>query len=367
LASLILATTTIIPVAMFDQQLPTPTDTPTRMDFDEPSPTSYAHNSTTWTPVDSMTPISTNPSRKRSRDESAFDLVDGGYFHAAEIVKPPEPIPEEPIYGEGMVLINPSTGAALGAESQTGTWYEEKADHESLKREVEAANFRPKLPTSRKSMRLSQSSIKTGFESFTAQNNDVVNAPASPPKTSSGAPHPEIDDATLALGIGWTKISSDENIQTAARGWARYLENHYARHVHGAEILLQSTGLNAYLVGCQEGFYLFAENLLEGRLVSHSWDGCLANLRAPGGILFEGEHTLSAERTPGPDLGVFAAQQQQQQSSGTEAMAAMEVESEFCEPKPASQQLPSRTPQNWAEYNRLQNSTGAWVAGNEME
>ncbi|KPI42791.1 uncharacterized protein AB675_2042 [Cyphellophora attinorum] len=354
---------------MFEHQLPTPTDTPTRMDFDEPSPTSYAHNSTTWTPVDSMTPISTNPSRKRSRDESAFDLVDGGYFHAAEIVKPPEPIPEEPIYGEGMVLINPSTGAALGAESQTGTWYEEKADHETLKREVEAANFRPKLPTSRKSIRLSQSSIKTGFESFSAQNNDVLSStitvPASPPKTSSSGSHPEIDDATLALGIGWTKISSDENIQTAARGWARYLENHYARHVHGAEILLQSTGLNAYLVGCQEGFYLFAENLLEGRLVSRSWDGCLANLRAPGGIVFEGEHTLSAERTPGPDLAVFAGQQQQ--SLEQEPMAAMAVETEVAEPKASSQQISSRTPQNWAEYNRLQNPNGAWVAGMEMD
>jgi hypothetical protein len=354
---------------MFEHQLPTPTDTPTRMDFDEPSPTSYAHNSTTWTPVDSMTPISTNPSRKRSRDESAFDLVDGGYFHAAEIVKPPEPIPEEPIYGEGMVLINPSTGAALGAESQTGTWYEEKADHETLKREVEAANFRPKLPTSRKSMRLSQSSIKTSFESLGAQNNDVpastITVPASPPKISSSGSHPEIDDATLALGIGWTKISSDETIQTAARGWARYLENHYARHVHGAEILLQSTGLNAYLVGCQEGFYLFAENLLEGRLVSRSWDGCLANLRAPGGIVFEGEHTLSAERTPGPDLAVFAGQQQQ--SLEQESMAAMVVETEVAEPKASSQQTSSRTPQNWAEYNRLQNPNGAWVAGMEMD
>jgi len=298
------------------------------MDYDEPSPSSYAHNSTTWTPVDSMTPISTNPSRKRSRDETAFDLGDdGSYFHAAE-VKPPAPIPEEPIYGEGMVLINPSTGIALSADSQTGTWYEEKADHETLKREIEAANFRPKLPTSRKSVRLSQSSINAGLEGFIT-NNAPINAPASPPKTASS--HPEIDEATMALGIGWTKISSDESIQTAARGWGRYLENHYARHVHGAEILLKSNGLNAYLVGCQEGFYLFSENLLEGRLVSRTWEACLTNLRSQP-IIFEGGETLTAERTPGPDTEV-------------------------------KQTCPQHTvtPQNWAEYHRLQSENGAWA------
>jgi hypothetical protein len=318
----------------FQQQLPTPSDTPTSMEYDQPSPSIQAHHSTTWTPVDSMTPISTNPSRKRSRDETAFEMGDdGSYFHAAE-VKPPEPIPEEPVYGEGMVLINPRTGLALAADSQTGTWYEEKSDLDNLKREIEAANFRPKLPTSRKSMRLSQSSIKSGFETFAATN-VPVNAPASPPKTASS--HPEIDEATMALGIGWTKMSSDENIQSAARGWARYLENHYARHVHGAEILLKSNGLNAYLVGCQEGFYLFSENLLEGRLVSRTWERCLDNLRSQP-IVFEGDQTLAAERTPGPDTEV----------------------------KQTSSQ-PSSTPQNWAEYNRLQNQNGAWSGGMDAD
>lgn len=304
------------------------------MDYDEPSPSSYVHNSTTWTPVDSMTPISTNPSRKRSRDESAFELGDdGSYFHAAE-VNPPEPIPEEPVYGEGMMLINPRTGTALSADSQTGTWYEEKSDLDSLKREIEVANFRPKLPTSRKSMRLSQSSIQSGFEAFAASN-VPSNAPASPPKTASS--HPEIDEATMTLGIGWTKISSDESIQTAARGWARYLENHYARHVHGAEILLKSNGLNAYLVGCQEGFYLFSENLLEGRLVSRTWEGCLNNLRVQP-MQFEGDETLTAERTPGPDAEVSETRSQ-----------------------------PTVTPHNWAEYNRLQSENGAWVGGMDAD
>jgi hypothetical protein len=301
-------------------QLPTPSDTPREIDNDEPSPpTSYAHNSSKWTPVDSMTSVSTNPSRKRSRDETAFDPeTDGSYFPSlVDQVNTPAPIPEEPIYGEGMVLLNPQTGLAIGAESQSGTWVEEKEDRQQLEKEIEAANFRPKLPTSRKSMRLSQSSIKTNLFDHVAN----VSAPASPPKTASG--HPEIDNATLALGIGWTQMwTEDEHIQTAARGWARYLDNHYAQHVYGAEILLKSKSHNAYLVGSQEGFYLFAENLLEGRLVSRNWQRCLDNLRSQP-MVFDGEEILHAERTPGPDLKQF--------------------------------EQPMEAMNNWADYNRLNN------------
>ncbi|KAK4939692.1 hypothetical protein LTR10_020082 [Elasticomyces elasticus] len=300
---------------LLDQiQLPTPSDTPRAMEQDESSPTSYAHHSTTWTPVDGMTPISTNPSKKRSRDDTAFDPeTDGSYFAG---VQTPAPIleEEEPIYGEGMVLLNPKTGMAISAESQTGTWYEEKVERKAFEHEVAVANFRPKLPTSRKSVRMSQSSIRLPIDTT------VASAPASPPKTA--VDRPEFDEATMALGIGWTKVSSeDEAVQAAARGWARYLENHYARHIHGAQILLKSSGLNAYLVGCQEGYFLFSEDLLEGKLVGRTWESCLQNLKAQP-MLFEGEEVLRAERTPGPET------------------------------------VPTRLPQrnlmeNWADYERL--------------
>ena len=320
-------------------QLPTPTDTPKFMEMDdesEPSPSSYAYpnHSTTWTPIDGMTPISTNPSRKRSRDESAFESADaeGSYFPSlVQQVSTSAPIPEEePIYGEGMVLLNPRTGLAISADSQTGTWYEEKAEKEALVKEVQAIDtanqFRPKIPASRKSMRLSQSSIKLDLANMMAQQT----APASPPKTANTSTYPEIDEATLALGIGWTRMSNeDESIQTAARGWGRYLENHYARHIHGARILLKSSGLNAYLVGCQEGFYLFSENLLEGKFVARTWENCLANLQAQP-MVFEGHEVLGAERTPGPD-------------------------SKSLEP---SQQSDTVRVENWADYNRLNGVNG---------
>ncbi len=309
-------------------QLPTPTQTPTAMEQEVPSPASYANHSTSWTPVDGTTPISTNPSRKRTRDDAAFEAeADGSYFPSVRT--PPAPIPEEePIYGEGMALLNPRTGVSVSAESQTGTWYEETADQKALEEEVVAeANSRPSMmPTSRKAVRLSQHSVRLPID-FAS-----ISAPASPPKTAAGD-RPEIDEATLALGIGWTKMSSeDEGIQAAARGWAKYLENHYARHIHGAQILLKSSGLNAYLVGCQEGFYLFSEDLLEGKLVGRTWETCLLNLKS-NPMAFEGEEILRAERTPGPEA------------------------------VPVQIQLPHRdVMQNWSDYDRLNSSSSQPVA-----
>lgn len=241
-----------------------------------------------------MTPISTNPSRKRSRDETAFDTDNDSAYFSAQHVNTPAPIPEEEaIYGEGMVLLNPSTGVSISAESQTGTWFEEKAEAEARNIAVEEENSRPKMPT-RKSVRLGSAASLPRLDDIAA-----AVAPASPPKQS--IPEPQIDDFTVALGIGWTRLSSeDPDIQAAARGWARYIENHYSRHIHGAEILLKSNGLNAYLVGCHEGFFLFGEDLLEGRLVGRTWETSLHNLRAQP-MAFEGQDVLRAERTPGPD------------------------------------------------------------------
>ena len=247
------------------------------------APVLQPSNTTSWTPPDGTT-LTTAPSRKRSRDESAAEVaaVEGSHF------VPPEPIPEEPIYGEGMVLLNPSTGRALTAESQTGTWYEDKVAEEESERQALALE-RPKMPVGRKSARMSQSSIRASLED--------IGVP-SPPKS---APNAEIDEATIALGIGWTKMSSeDPDLQAAARGWARYLEVHYGGRIHNAEIMLKNRSLDAYLVGSQEGFFLFTEDLLRGQLVGRTWEATLVNLRSSP-IQFENDEVLQAERTPGPE------------------------------------------------------------------
>lgn len=256
-----------------------------------PSPSSYANHSTTWTPTPSSAPISTNPSRKRSRDDSAFDAgADGSYFPSqSQQVATPAPIPEEePIYGEGMVLINPSTGMSISAESQTGTWYEEKAEEQKHTRSQSSGDnencHRPEMSLSRKSQRLDETAPP-----LTAGLDDIAQAalPASPPKTSASLEGPKVDDFTLALGIGWTQTGSglgsednDRDVAAAARGWARYIENHFTDQVQApVEVLAQSKGLNAYLVGCPVGFFLFRDDLSEGRFVAKDWESAIHELR----------------------------------------------------------------------------------------
>lgn len=72
-----------------------------------------------------------------------------------------------------------------------------------------------------------------------------------------------IDEASLVLGIGWTKISGDASLEAAARGWARYIQNNFA--LDAAEILLHNKGNGSYVVkafvGCAERYCLFTEDL----------------------------------------------------------------------------------------------------------
>jgi len=280
-----------------ENQLPTPQDTQSPFfasindaadsPFLTPSPPTCTNHSTSWTPVDAMTPISTNPSRKRSRDEIASeDEMDSLYFPSQRF-NTRAPISEgEPIYGEGMILLNPRTGTSVSAESQTGTWYEEKL-------ETDHSDSRPHVPT-RKSVRIDSTAPVPRLDDIAA-----AIAPSSPPKTTPD--QPEIDDFTLALGIGWTRLASeDPDTQAAARGWARYIENHYSKNIHGAEIMSKSKGLNAYLVCCHEGFFLFSDDLSEGRMVARNWETCIHSLRTHPTI-YEGLEVLKADRTPVPD------------------------------------------------------------------
>lgn len=86
-----------------------------------------------------------------------------------------------------------------------------------------------------------------------------------------------VDDCTLHLGIGWRRIGDGEDMQAAARGWARFIERNFA--LTGVRICLESRGLQSYLVEADEGFFLFDENLRCGRLVSRSVEGVLGNLK----------------------------------------------------------------------------------------
>ena len=176
--------------------------------------------------------------------------------------------------------------------SQSGTWLEEKkaTDEESRsKQERDFLSFR-----SHKSQRMDSGVSIDAAISMTMKS---ASSGATTSKQSPVNSVPVIDDFTLYLGIGWRKLSGDEGIQAAARGWARYIENHYP--VTNVHIRLESKSLQSYLVEASEGFFLFAENLRQGRLVSTSVEGVLRNLQTSPPT-FDGANTLLASDSPSP-------------------------------------------------------------------
>lgn len=231
--------------------------------------------------------ITSNPSRKRSRDVFTEDelavaaQVETNGLASMEVI-------EEPIYGPGMTLLNPSSGRTISAESQSGTWIEEKHEEEQVAAEKaaeELAESRRPILRPTKSCRLASVS--------SASQGDILITPA-----SMASPVAEIDPASAMLGVGWKVMPrEDEDMMQAVRGWARYIENHYP--LNAVEIILKSEGQEAFVVRSQEGWWLFKEDLSEGRLVSPTWEGCVTGLRAEPKV-FEGASTICAQRTPSP-------------------------------------------------------------------
>ncbi|KAK0625996.1 hypothetical protein B0T14DRAFT_424765 [Immersiella caudata] len=236
--------------------------------------------------------------RKRSRDEAAVNLDPPEKVVEAPVIKEAE---EEWVYGPGMTLIKKTTGYVADASSQSGTWVEEVAAKEEARKTEEAllvqermAQERPSL-RSHKSQRLEMpgSSVNGDFSSrHSSPTREAVNPMTA---SSDSIAQPIVDDFTFHLGIGWSRIS--EHIEAAARGWARYIDNHYP--VNNAKILLESRGLQSYLVECTEGYFLFAENLRQGRLVSKTAEHALHNLKSSPPV-FDGPQTMEATETPKP-------------------------------------------------------------------
>ncbi|KAL2008346.1 hypothetical protein VTN00DRAFT_8328 [Thermoascus crustaceus] len=292
-----------------------------------PSSSKFGANHSSW----KSSSMCASASRKRSRDEAAFDDANGEQSYGSLNLTPtpaPAPIPEEPIYGEGMVLLNPRTGLALSAESQTGTWYEETVEQKAAAAPVSSRSSAlravdPSTLPSRKSQRLDPSapglddialnSIRQKLQAgiHGDDNRRALNDNSSI-STSFRPEEPRVDDFTHMLGISWQRIGNDDDLAPAVRGWEKYINNHYSRHLQGAQILLKHRGLNAYLVSARPvgpsgfqmngeasvSFYLFSDELTEAQLVGSNWDITLQNLRSSP-IAFEGTEVLrAAEHTP---------------------------------------------------------------------
>lgn len=278
--------------------------------------------------------------RKRSRDEAAVNL-DPPEKAPPAIELAPHEDEDEWEYGPGMVLIKKNSGYVPDASSQSGTWLEEKAVAKDAQRKEDAlaaqhreAQDRPSL-RSHKSSRIdlsvkaaSQASASASASTSTASGSPsrdlAAAASRSSPDTSSGS-QPVIDDFTLHLGIGWSRLSDDEHLQAAARGWARYIENHYA--VTEPKILLESKGLESYLVEAREGFFLFGNDLHQGRLVSRDPQQTLQNLKSNPPV-FDGDHVICATGTPRP-TGTAQPGLQNNAIAGTTTPAPADVDTDM--------------------------------------
>ncbi|KNG84028.1 hypothetical protein ANOM_007556 [Aspergillus nomiae NRRL 13137] len=258
-------------------------------------------------------PVGGKPSRKRSRDEAAFEEA----MNAPSVPSMPAPAPakkEEPIYGEGMVLLNPRTGLAISAETQTGTWYEETlessaASAPSASSHSQAFQSSQSNISGRKSQRLDPSaprlddialsSVQRLQDSGKDDNRRLFDA------TNRSPDEPLVDDATRLLGISWQRITfdGDGDMAAAVRGWKKYIDKQYSAYLLDSQILMKNRALNAYLVAARpvtpfgpansSAFFLFNDDLTQAQLVASAWDTCIQNLRS-NPIVFEGTQILNA-------------------------------------------------------------------------
>ncbi|KAH7336412.1 hypothetical protein BKA65DRAFT_527217 [Rhexocercosporidium sp. MPI-PUGE-AT-0058] len=245
--------------------------------------TNGIHQSPATSSWSTLTPTTQSTPRSAAEED---------YFQVPAPVLPEPENEDEWEYGEGMVLIKKGTGYVTDSTSQTGTWQEEKAAEEQAKLAalIAAAAERPVL-RAHKSQRLNLSATPAIPEEQPAINTEA-GSPGSPERHTE----PTVDRFTLHLGIGWSSMdNAGPDIQAAARGWAKFIENHFP--VTNAKIQLQSKGLSSYLVEANEGYFLFGEDLKQGRLVSTSLEKTFANLREPT-PLFDGDVVMEAGQTP---------------------------------------------------------------------
>ncbi|KAK2629899.1 hypothetical protein QTJ16_000719 [Diplocarpon rosae] len=273
------------------------------MDSNRPSFSTIFPNGTFQTPATSSwsdyTSTKTTPrsaaGRKRSREEAGSNL-DEDYFAVQAPAAQPEPENEDDWeYGPGMTLIKKGGKEYIvDSSSQTQDWLDQEAAARALPAALPEADEAPVRIRAAKIQRLNLSATPVVPEEPSSIG--VAASPGSPERHSE----PTVDDFTRHLGIGWSSINNlGDDIQAAARGWSKFIENHFP--VTNAKIRLTSKGLASYLVEANEGYFLFAEDLRQGRLVSNNLERTWANLSSPVPI-FDSDLVMEAGQTPKLEL-----------------------------------------------------------------
>lgn len=225
--------------------------------------------------------------RKRSRgdifsaDDEDEQLQDGSSA-APSIEESPKPR-GKPCYGPGMqVLYEGDPGYAQAAESQSGTWVEEREARRSL-----AQTKRPSY-TSRKSQRMDSGAIGP----------DDLAQLVLPPQIREVTSEPLIDEATRRLGISWTRMNSTEYRQINERAYSKWIQKHYPALTE-VSIWFENSSIPGYLVAAidaysgMSSYYIFSDDLTEARLVTTDPSQLIPRLEmlpalhlaAPGGCI----------------------------------------------------------------------------------
>ena len=241
------------------------------------------------TPIKATEPVIINPSttsKKRTHEEiSPVDEEMGGTLLSS---KTPGISPTGSA-GEEMADINPLTGAATTTETQSGTWFEDQ-----LKNKLHSE----KGDTSVQTVHSDDESPRK-LRRRDASHTDVPDAGNRPEFTESRkvpVANPIIDQYTRQLGIGWISLAGDSDLNAMAMGFGRYINNRYPL-LTNAVVSLKSKSLDSYLVVTDQGFYIFPEDLQQGRQVAKTWENTLVNLLSRP-IRFSGEEPHFAVGSP---------------------------------------------------------------------
>lgn len=228
----------------------------------------------------------TNSSAGRKRSITDVDEPEENRPAGAVVTQMPVKPRGEPVYGPGMTLIYPGDpGFSIAAESQTGTWCEEKNEKE------EKAASRP-IATSRKSQRMDSA---THITIPSLNEMDVRGSDAVIDELGN-----TIHTLITSLGVGWKNIMTNPALREASRAYSRVIENHF--ELTEALVMLEKESLSAYLVRAKQhgvqGFWLFSDNLQWCQLVGWSLERTVQNLMAGPVPQVEGERINARQRTP---------------------------------------------------------------------
>jgi hypothetical protein len=232
-----------------------------------------------------------NASAGRKRSIADVDDPEENVPVGSIVTQVPAKPKQEPVYGPGMTLIYPGEpGFNIAAESQSGTWCEEKNEKEEKARPV-----RP-MVVSRKTARMSPSADDTvpSLNDMDAQSTqDIIDDKGN-----------TINTLITSLGVGWKNIMSNPNLRDAARAYSRVIERHF--EFTDALVMLEKESLNAYLVRAKQhgvqGYWLFSDSLQWCQLIGWSLERTVTNLMSGPVPRVEGERINARQLTPSSEL-----------------------------------------------------------------